>query len=55
MQRVLGYILCDLNSKVKVKGHIMDFLVNASLPKPLHVATSNCSCAYDRSHDAEGT
>ena len=38
MQRVLGNILCDLDPKVK--GQILNFLVNAS-PKPFDVATSN--------------
>ena len=38
---VLGNILCDLDSKVKVKDQIMYFLVNASSPKLLEVATSN--------------
>ena len=41
MERVLGYILCDLDSKVKVKDQIMYFLVNVSPPKQLEVATSN--------------
>ena len=40
MQRVLGNNLCDLYPKVKVKGQILNFLVNAS-PKPFDVATSN--------------
>ena len=38
---VLGNISCGLDSKVKVKGQIMYFLVNALYPKPLHVATTN--------------
>ena len=33
MQRVLGNISCDLDPKVKIKGQIMYFLVNVSLPK----------------------
>ena len=37
MKRVLGNILCDLDPKVKVKGQILNFLVNAS-PKPFEVA-----------------
>ena len=41
MWRVLGNILCDLDPKVKVKGQILNFLVNASPPKPFDVATSN--------------
>ena len=36
-----AYILCDLDPKVKVKGQIMYFRVNVSLPKRLDVATSN--------------
>ena len=39
MLRVLGKIYCDLDPEVKVKGQILDFLVNASLPKPFDVAT----------------
>ena len=39
MKRVLGNILCDLDPKVK--GQILNFLVNASPPKPFDVATSN--------------
>ena len=42
MLRVLGYILCDLDPpKIKVKGHIIHFLANASPPKLLDFATSN--------------
>ena len=41
MKRVLGNISCDLDPKVKVKGQILNFLVNASTPKPFDVATSN--------------
>ena len=41
MSRVLGNILCDLDPKVKVKGLILNFHVNASPPKPYDVATSN--------------
>ena len=41
MLRALGYILCDLDHKVKVKGQIFIFLVNASPPKSFDVATSN--------------
>ena len=39
---VLGNILCDLDQgpKVKVKGQILNFLVNAS-PKAFDVVTSN--------------
>ena len=40
MLRVLGNILCDLDSKVKVKDQIMYFLVNVSPPKRLDLATS---------------
>ena len=41
MKRVLGNISCDLDSKVKVKGQILNFLVDASPPKPSDVVTSN--------------
>ena len=41
MYRVLGNISCYLDPKVKVKGQILDFLVNASPPKALEVVTSN--------------
>ena len=41
MLRLLGNILCDLDPKVKVKDQIMYFLVNASPPKQLDLATSN--------------
>ena len=44
MLRVLDYNLCDLDPKVK--GHIMNFLGNASPPKPLEKATLNYACAY---------
>ena len=40
MQRVLGNYSCDLVPKVKVKGQIMNFLVNAS-PKAFDIVTSN--------------
>ena len=39
MLRVLGDISCDLDTKVKVKGQIMNFLVNVSPPKRFDVAT----------------
>ena len=42
---VLGNISFDLDPKVKVRGHIMYFLVNALPPKPLDVAYSNFSVA----------
>ena len=45
MSRVLGDVLCDLDPKVKVKGQIMYFLVNASPHKLLEKATSNFACA----------
>ena len=32
MERVLTNISCDLDPKVKVKGQILNFLVNASPP-----------------------
>ena len=41
MKRVLGNILCDLDPKVKVKGQILNFLVNVSPPNWLDLATSN--------------
>ena len=41
MKRVLGNISCDLDPKVKVKGQILNFLVNASHPKTFYVLTSN--------------
>ena len=41
MKRVLGNILCDLDPKAKVKGQILNFLVNASPPKAFDVETSN--------------
>ena len=41
MWMVLGNILCDLDCKVKFKGQIIYFLLNASPPKPLDVATCN--------------
>ena len=43
MSRVLGYVLCDLDPKVK--GQIMSFLVNVSPHNLLEVATSNFACA----------
>ena len=39
MLRVLGNISCDFDPKVKVKGQIRYFLVNASPPKTLELAT----------------
>ena len=36
-----GHISFDLDPKVKVKGQILNFLENASPPKPSDVATSN--------------
>ena len=38
-------LLYDLYPKVKVKGQIMHFLVNASPPKMLDVPTSNVAGA----------
>ena len=43
--RVLGIILYDIDPKAKVKGQRMYFLVNASTPKALEVATSNFAAA----------
>ena len=40
---------CDLDPMVKFKGQIMYFLVTASPPKPLDVASLNFA------HDVEGT
>ena len=40
MLRVLGNISCDLDLKVKVKGQILNFLVNTS-HKAFDVVTSN--------------
>ena len=51
MYRVLGYIFMhlhmtfDLDIGVKMKCYIMNFIVNASPPKPLAVATLNYACA----------
>ena len=45
MSRVLGDIFCDLDPRVKVKGQLMYFLVNASPHKLLEVATTNFACA----------
>ena len=39
MQRVLGNISCDLDPKVK--GQILNFLVNSSPPKAFDVVISN--------------
>ena len=41
MKRVIGNVPCDLEPKVKDKCQIRYFLVNASPPIPLDVATSN--------------
>ena len=40
MQRVPGNISCDLHHKDKVKGQILNFLVNVAPPKPFNVVTS---------------
>ena len=40
MSRVLGNISCDFDIKVKDKGQILIFFVNAS-PKAFDVVTSN--------------
>ena len=45
MWRVLGDVSYDLDPKVKVKGQIMYFLVNASPHNVLEEATSNFACA----------
>ena len=44
MWRVLGNTSCDFDTKVK--GQIMYFLVNASSPKPLYIATVNFAGTY---------
>ena len=44
MSRVLGDVSYDIDPKVKVKGQIMYFLVNASPHKLFEVATSNFAC-----------
>ena len=53
MWRVLSNILCDLDCdldpKVNVTGQKLYFLVNASTPQPLDVATSYFL------HDIKGT
>ena len=41
MLRVLGNILCDLDPKVKVKGQILNVLVNASPPKAFDAVILN--------------
>ena len=45
MSRVLGDFSFDIDPKVKVKGHIMYFLENASPHNVLEVATSNFAYA----------
>ena len=42
----IHYIPFDLDLGVKVKGHIINFIVNVSPLKPLDVATSNYARAY---------
>ena len=51
VSRVPGNISCDLDPKVK--GQILNFLVNASPPKAFDIVTSNSK--VHRSHDVEGT
>ena len=46
MKRVLGNILYDLDPKVKVKSHILNFLLNESPPEPFDVATSTFGAKY---------
>ena len=53
MLRVRGDVFCDLDPKVKVKGQIMFFHVNASPHKLLEVALQ--ILPVHRSHDVEGT
>ena len=46
MKWEISNIVCDLDLGIKVKGQIMYFLVNASPPKSLDVATSNFAGPY---------
>ena len=41
MWRVLGNISCVIDPKIKVKGQILNFLVNASPPKAFDIVSSN--------------
>ena len=50
---VLGNISYDLDTKVKIKGQIMNYLVNESLPNSLDIA--NSSLYLNRTHILEGT
>ena len=45
MNRVMGNISCYLITKVKFKGQIMYFIVNAPPPKPLNLTTLNFTSA----------
>ena len=38
---IMSIISCDLDPKVKGKGQILNFLVNASPPEAFDVVTSN--------------
>ena len=49
MKRILDNVSCLSLPKVKVKKEIMYFLVNASSPKMLDVATSNFADGLVRS------
>ena len=46
MYRLLGNIPRNRDTKVKVKGQILNFIVNAAPPKPSDVATSNFVAEY---------
>ena len=46
MKKVLRNISSERDPKININGHIMYFLVTASPPKPLDVATSNIAAAY---------
>ena len=54
MKRVIGNILCDPVPRVKVKGQIMYFFVNASPLKPLDIPTLQVKRSQN-CHDAEST
>ena len=44
MYRVLGHLLCDFDSKVKIKGQIIYLIENASPVKQLQVAIGGFVC-----------
>ena len=47
MLRTLGNVLCDIDYKIMGTCQIMYFLVKASPPIPLDVATSNFAGTFD--------